>query len=114
MENLNSLIQGDSGSHMQIGEGQHWTQIGIVSWGIGCGKSFYPGVYTRVNKVRDWIDRIVTIKPISPSLNFMAKLPQSSIPTDVWLNTSNSNNQNFIVRSGKEHIFFLNRQNTIK
>jgi len=59
MENLNFFIQGDSGGPMQIGEGQHWTQIGIVSWGIGCGKSFYPGVYTRVTEVRDWIDRIV-------------------------------------------------------
>ena len=58
MENLNSFIQDDSGSPMQIGEGQHWTQIRIVSWGIGCGKPFYLGVYTRVNKVRDWIDRI--------------------------------------------------------
>ena len=56
---INSFTQGDSGGPMQIGEGQHWTQIGIVSWGIGCGKSFYPGVYTRVTEVRDWIDRIV-------------------------------------------------------
>ena len=50
---------GDSGGPMQIGEGSTWTQIGIVSWGIGCGKSHYPGVYTRVTAVRDWIDKIV-------------------------------------------------------
>lgn len=49
---------GDSGGPMQIGSGDYWTQIGIVSWGIGCGKSHYPGVYTRVTEVRDWIDRI--------------------------------------------------------
>jgi len=49
---------GDSGGPMQIGTGNVWSQIGIVSWGIGCGKSFYPGVYTRVTEVKDWIDRI--------------------------------------------------------
>jgi len=50
---------GDSGGPMQIGTGDYWTQIGIVSWGIGCGKSHYPGVYTRVTEVREWIDKII-------------------------------------------------------
>jgi len=50
---------GDSGGPMQIGTGSIWTQIGVVSWGIGCGKSHYPGVYSRVTELRDWIDRIV-------------------------------------------------------
>jgi len=49
---------GDSGGPMQIGSGDTWTQIGVVSWGIGCGKSHYPGVYSRVTELRDWIDKI--------------------------------------------------------
>jgi len=49
---------GDSGGPMQIGSGSTWTQIGVVSWGIGCGKSHYPGVYSRITELRDWIDKI--------------------------------------------------------
>merc|ERR1712213_116166 len=49
---------GDSGGPMSIGTGTSWTQIGIVSWGIGCDKSHYPGVYTRVTAVKSWIDKI--------------------------------------------------------
>jgi secreted trypsin-like serine protease len=51
---------GDSGGPMQIGSGSTWTQIGVVSWGIGCGKSHYPGVYSRVSSLRDWIDKITS------------------------------------------------------
>ncbi|MFF0375020.1 S1 family peptidase [Actinoplanes missouriensis] len=48
--------QGDSGGPMVRRDAAGtWRQVGIVSWGLGCARDGYFGVYTQVSKFRDEI-----------------------------------------------------------
>ncbi|MEM7129847.1 MAG: trypsin-like serine protease [Chloroflexota bacterium] len=47
--------QGDSGGPLVFLSGEEWIQVGVVSWGNGCGDIGYPGVYTNLARFQDWI-----------------------------------------------------------
>ena len=48
--------------------GENGLQVGIVSFGLGCGRAAYPGVYSKVSAVQDWLetkvcDELAAVKP---------------------------------------------------
>lgn len=58
--------QGDSGGPLvKYDKNGCPYQIGVVSWGVGCGRSESPGAYTRVSAYADWVKSFV------PDANFV-------------------------------------------
>lgn len=51
--------QGDSGGPLLRRSANSWVQVGIVSWGVGCGRAEYPGIYTQISHFMPDIARAV-------------------------------------------------------
>ena len=52
-------IQGDSGGPLTHQVDGRWTLIGLTSFGEGCARPGYPGVYTDVGHHLDWIAAVL-------------------------------------------------------
>lgn len=76
--------QGDSGGPLVIkgrdSRGADDVQVGVVSWGIGCADSTFPGVYARVSSSYPWIRSEVCNKSINPPSSFNCGSIQSETP----------------------------------
>lgn len=64
--------QGDSGGPLLVKDEKthEYIQVGVVSWGTGCAKAGYPGVYARVRYIVAWLRRIGCMNSQSPQSGF--------------------------------------------
>ena len=76
--------KGDSGGPMIADIGNEVYQLGIISWGVGCGRREKPGVYSSVSYHYDWIQHIVcNDDQVDTTIDLCSKFfsgPQSESP----------------------------------
>ncbi|XP_061081272.1 polyserase-2-like [Conger conger] len=60
LEGGRDSCQGDSGGPMVQKRGSIWVQTGVVSFGVGCARPDFPGVYSKVSRFQSWISEVIT------------------------------------------------------
>ena len=69
LDGSKDACQGDSGGPLAYDDGDSWRQVGVVSWGYGCGVAGFPGVYSRLSSVHAWVyDKIGLLKDTSAEI----------------------------------------------
>lgn len=87
--------QGDSGGPLAVQAGDSsWRLVGTVSFGLGCARAGYPGIYQRLTATSSWIGATRRFGPFNPDgsgyvarqyVDFAGRFPTATERT-TWLN----------------------------
>nr|XP_015904872.2 protein masquerade isoform X1 [Parasteatoda tepidariorum] len=59
-EGIEDACQGDAGGSLACEVGGFHELVGLVSWGLGCGRNFVPSIYVKVPAFMGWINQIIS------------------------------------------------------
>ena len=79
-EGILDACAGDSGGPAWVGSGASAVQVGVVSFGIGCGRPHRYGVYTNVAHFASWIDAHIDNNTNNTGVNANASSCGSDAP----------------------------------
>lgn len=70
LSNLVSFVlQGDAGGALACEVSGYHELVGLVSWGLGCGRNDVPSIYVKVPSFMGWINQIISSSSFLMSLN---------------------------------------------